>query len=144
MLLWRFKVSILINRRIKIPSFGTVAALAEETAASLAAYYKNAGGRSSGYFVLGDVNEAELVPLFKQLPFTPREEGKAAIFYNQPIRNVIEERTEREVLAQSKLNLAYNTDIYYGDSYYFALQVFNGILAVSAFKLFMNVREKSI
>ncbi len=78
-------------------------------------------------FVLGDVNEAELVPLFKQLPFTPREEGKAAIFYNQPIRNVIEERTEREVLAQSKLNLAYNTDIYYGDSYYFALQVFNGI-----------------
>ncbi len=83
MLLWRFKVSILINRRIKkIPSFGTVAALAEETAASLAAYYqKNAGGRSSGYFfVLGDVNEAELVPLFKQLPFTPREEGKAAIF----------------------------------------------------------------
>ena len=36
-------------------------------------------------FVLGDVNEAELVPLFKQLPFTPREEGKAAIFYNQPL-----------------------------------------------------------
>ena len=27
-------------------------------------------------FVLGDVNEAELVPLFKQLPFTPREEAK--------------------------------------------------------------------
>lgn len=145
MLLWRFKVSILINRRIKkIPSFGTVAALAEETAASLAAYYQKMLAEDQvDIFVLGDVNEAELVPLFKQLPFTPREEGKAAIFYNQPIRNVIEERTEREVLAQSKLNLAYNTDIYYGDSYYFALQVFNGIFGgFPHSKLFMNVREK--
>ena len=82
-------------------------------------------------FVLGDVNEAELVPLFKQLPFTPREEGKAAIFYNQPIRNVIEERTEREVLAQSKLNLAYNTDIYYGDSYILRCKCLMEFLAVS-------------
>ena len=128
----------------KIPSFGTVAALAEETAASLAAYYQKMLAEDQvDIFVLGDVNEAELVPLFKQLPFTPREEGKAAIFYNQPIRNVIEERTEREVLAQSKLNLAYNTDIYYGDSYYFALQVFNGIFGgFPHSKLFMNVREK--
>ncbi|WP_457286604.1 hypothetical protein, partial [Pseudomonas aeruginosa] len=67
----------------KIPSFGTVAALAEETAASLAAYYQKMLAEDQvDIFVLGDVNEAELVPLFKQLPFTPREEGKAAIFYN--------------------------------------------------------------
>ena len=57
----------------KIPSFGTVAALAEETAASLAAYYQKMLAEDQvDIFVLGDVNEAELVPLFKQLPCTPR------------------------------------------------------------------------
>ena len=43
----------------KIPSFGTVAALAEETAASLAAYYQKMLAEDQvDIFVLGDVNEA--------------------------------------------------------------------------------------
>ncbi|MGH2202347.1 EF-P 5-aminopentanol modification-associated protein YfmF, partial [Enterococcus faecalis] len=45
----------------KIPSFGTVASLAEETAASLAAYYQKMLEEDQvDIFFLGDVNEAEL------------------------------------------------------------------------------------
>lgn len=128
----------------KIPSFGTVAALENETAESIAAYYHQMISEDQvDIFVLGDVTEAQVVPLFQELPFTDRAEGMGDIFYVQPSRNVIEERSEQEPLAQSKLNLGYHTDIYYGDPEYFALQVFNGLFGgFPHSKLFMNVREK--
>lgn len=128
----------------KIPSFGTAEALADETAESIAAYYhKMLAEDQIDILVLGDVNEFDVGKLFEELPFSDREIGRSDMFYHQPIRNVIEERSEQEPLAQSKLNLAYNTSIYYGDKTYFALQVFNGIFGgFPHSKLFMNVREK--
>ncbi|MHC5228498.1 EF-P 5-aminopentanol modification-associated protein YfmF [Enterococcus sp. LJL99] len=128
----------------KIPSFGTAEALVEETPESIATYYhKMLAEDQIDILVLGDVNEFEVSKLFEKLPFSDREMGRSDIFYRQPVRNVIEERSEQEPLAQSKLNLGYNTSIYYGDKNYFALQVFNGIFGgFPHSKLFMNVREK--
>lgn len=127
-----------------IPSFGTIEDLEIETAESIAEYYQKMLTEDKvDIFVIGAVKEEEMAELFKQLPFTDRAEGTGAIFYQQPARNVIEERSKREPLAQSKLNLGYHTDVYYGDKHYFALQVFNGIFGGFAHsKLFMNVREK--
>ncbi|MGK0552104.1 EF-P 5-aminopentanol modification-associated protein YfmF [Enterococcus faecalis] len=128
----------------EIPSFGTLELLAPETPETLAAYYQQMLSEDQvDIFVLGDVKAEEVEPLFQNLPFADRTVASPEIFYQQPIRNVIEERAEQEVLAQSKLNLGYNTDIYYGDENYFALQVFNGIFGgFPHSKLFMNVREK--
>jgi predicted Zn-dependent peptidase len=128
----------------KTPSFGTLALLEPETPESLAAYYQQMITEDQvDIFVLGDVSQEQVAPLFEALPFTDRSVKSEEVFYHQPVRNVIEERSEQEKLAQSKLNLAYNTDIYHGDSNYFALLVFNGIFGgFPHSKLFMNVREK--
>jgi predicted Zn-dependent peptidase len=51
---------------------------------------------------------------------------------------------EQQDVKQGKLNIGYRTNIIYGDSDYFALQVFNGIFGgFSHSKLFINVREKA-
>lgn len=128
----------------RIPSFGTRSDLENETAESLAAYHEQMLKEDQvDIFVLGDVDETTVATLFKALPFEDRSAGKADVFYTQPSRNVIEERSEQEKLAQSKLNLGYHTDIFYGDENYFALQIFNGVFGgFPHSKLFMNVREK--
>ncbi|MGG5342684.1 EF-P 5-aminopentanol modification-associated protein YfmF [Enterococcus sp. AZ192] len=128
----------------RIPSFGTRSDLENETAESLAAYHEQMLKEDQvDIFVLGDVDETTVAALFKVLPFEDRSAGKADVFYTQPSRNVIEERSEQEKVAQSKLNLGYHTDIFYGDENYFALQIFNGVFGgFPHSKLFMNVREK--
>ncbi|MEI5994142.1 EF-P 5-aminopentanol modification-associated protein YfmF [Candidatus Enterococcus mansonii] len=128
----------------KIPSFGTIEDLEKETTESIANYYKQMIQEDQvDIFVLGDVDETTVATLFKALPFEDRGAGVADIFYAQSSRNVIEERSQQEPLAQSKLNLGYHTDVYYGDENYFALQIFNGVFGgFPHSKLFMNVREK--
>ncbi|OJG72050.1 peptidase M16 inactive domain-containing protein [Enterococcus quebecensis] len=128
----------------RIPSFGTIADLEKETTESVASYHQQMIREDQiDIFVLGDVDEAIVTSLFSKLPFEDRASGIADIFYTQPSRNVIEERSEQEKLAQSKLNLGYHTDVYYGDENYFALQIFNGVFGgFPHSKLFMNVREK--
>lgn len=94
--------------------------------------------------MIGDVEEAEMVALFKQLPFVDREESFPAIYYYQTNDNVIREQQIQETVTQGKLNLAYGTDIYYEDTDRFALLVFNGLFGgFPHSKLFMNVREKA-
>ncbi|WP_086348488.1 EF-P 5-aminopentanol modification-associated protein YfmF [Candidatus Enterococcus clewellii] len=128
----------------KIPSFGTLEDLEKETAESLAEYYRQMIQEDQvDIFVLGDVEEAQIHSLFSALPFTDREEGIGDIFYRHTIDNIIKERSEREKLAQSKLNIGYDTNVFYGEASYFALQLFNGIFGgFPHSKLFMNVREK--
>ena len=48
------------------------------------------------------------------------------------------------MLSKENLNIGYRTNIFYGDSEYFALQLFNGLFGgFSHSKLFINVREKA-
>ncbi|BAL61419.1 pitrilysin family protein [Melissococcus plutonius] len=128
----------------QIPSFGTLEDLEMETAESMAKYYSQLIMNDPiEIFIIGDVTEDQAVSLFKDLPFEDRKTENNDIFYYQSDNNLIKERSEQEVLAQSKLNLGYHTGIYYGSEFYFALQVFNGIFGgFPHSKLFMNVREK--
>ncbi|KAF1295198.1 M16 family metallopeptidase [Enterococcus sp. JM4C] len=128
----------------RIPSFGTVEALEQLTAEALAAYYHEMMATDQvDIFMVGDVDEAAATALISQLPFAPRATSKPEIFYQQPVSNVIAERQEQEAITQAKLNLAYSTDVYYGETQRFALMVFNGLFGgFPHSKLFMNVREK--
>lgn len=128
----------------RIPSFGTLEDLEKETAQSIASYYNQMIREDQiDIFVLGDVDETQIQQLFSTLPFTDREEGVSDIYYRHSVNNVIKERSEQEELAQSKLNIGYDTTVFYGDRNYFALQIFNGIFGgFPHSKLFMNVREK--
>jgi predicted Zn-dependent peptidase len=128
----------------KIPSFGTVAELEEITAASLAEYYQKMIAEDQvDIFVIGDVEEEEVYRALRHLPFTDRTASHPEIFYMQPEENIIKERQKQDDVIQAKLNLAYQTHVYYDEIDRFALLVFNGLFGgFPHSKLFMNVREK--
>ncbi|MDT2640792.1 pitrilysin family protein [Enterococcus dongliensis] len=141
----KIKETYFTDEAQKLPSFGTVADLANETSESLAAYYHTMITQDQvDLFVIGDIEEKEVAELFQQLPFAEREEDFPAIYYYQTKDNVIREQQVQEAVVQGKLNLAYATDVYYEDSDRFALLVFNGLFGgFPHSKLFMNVREKA-
>lgn len=129
----------------KIPSFGTTEEVEKETATSLATYYQEFITQDLvDILVIGDVQPAEMVSLFSGLPFEDRGDAwKKSEFYEQKQSTIIKEKVDVQPVAQSKLNIAYHSGIYYHGESYFALQVFNGLFGgFPHSKLFMNVREK--
>ncbi|MBM7694765.1 putative Zn-dependent peptidase [Peribacillus deserti] len=115
------------------------------TPESLYQYYKQALAQDElDFYVIGDVQESEVEKaaeqLFKLQERTPESAGETAKKEIKEVNEVI----ERQDIKQGKLNIGYRTNIVYGDSKYYALQVFNGIFGgFSHSKLFINVREKA-
>lgn len=128
----------------KIPSLGVVEEIDKITARSLAAYYQEMMANDQiDIFVVGDVDPDKAAEAVGQLPFEPRETAHPDLFYTQPQVNIVKERQVREPIVQAKLNLAYQTNVYYDEPERFALMVFNGLFGgFPHSKLFMNVREK--
>ncbi len=128
----------------KIPSLGVVEEIDKITARSLAAYYQEMMANDQiDIFVVGDVDPDKAAEAVAQLPFEPRETAHPELFYTQPQVNIVKERQVREPIVQAKLNLAYQTNVYYDEPERFALMVFNGLFGgFPHSKLFMNVREK--
>ncbi|HGF7676070.1 TPA: M16 family metallopeptidase [Enterococcus faecium] len=128
----------------KIPSLGVVEEIDKITARSLAAYYQEMMANDQiDIFVVGDVDTDKAAEAVGQLPFEPRETAHPELFYTQPQVNIVKERQVREPIVQAKLNLAYQTNVYYDEPERFALMVFNGLFGgFPPSKLFMNVREK--
>ena len=128
----------------KIPSLGVVEEIDKITARSLAAYYQEMMANDQiDIFVVGDVDPDKAAEAVGQLPFEPRETAHPELFYTQPQVNIVKERQVREPIVQAKLNLAYQTNVYYDEPERFALMVFNGLFGgFPHSKLFINVREK--
>jgi len=127
----------------KTPSFGTTEDILKETAASLAAYYQQMLAEDAvDIFVMGNMEEQYVAQCFEGFGLAPRQPVSGGLFYNQPVQNIIRQKTETLPVIQSKLNLGYFTDIYFHDEQYFPLLVFNGLFGgFPHSKLFMNVRE---
>lgn len=141
----KIKETYFTDEAQQLPSFGTITDLEQITSQSLAAYYQEILTQDQiDLFVIGDIEEDQIIALFKQLPFTDRETSFPSIYYHQTSDNVIREQQIQETVTQGKLNIAYATDIYYEDADRFALLVFNGLFGgFPHSKLFMNVREKA-
>lgn len=93
--------------------------------------------------VVGDVTEDELAKAFRIFSFSPRKEAVSQVFYAGKQGMDKKEKTEIHPVAQAKLNLAYDTGVYYHAENYYAGQVFNGLFGgYPHSKLFTNVREK--
>ncbi|GFH42769.1 peptidase M16 [Lactococcus hodotermopsidis] len=131
------------DKNLATPSISTVGLLEHETRQSVFDYYKRMLLTDTiDIFVLGDVDETMISQHFSEMPFTDRE-PLTEIFYEQANSNIVHEKTEKEEINQSILQLAYSHPVHYGDKDYLTLQVLNGILgAFPHSKLFANVREK--
>jgi predicted Zn-dependent peptidase len=115
------------------------------TPESLYQYYQKALAEDElDLYVIGDVNEQEAEQYARELlQFNDREPVKARVIQGE---QPVEEKEIKEIqeVNQGKLNMGYRTHVVYGDSDYYALQVFNGIFGgFSHSKLFINVREKA-
>lgn len=128
----------------KVPSYGTLASLTALTSQDLVATYEKMLNEDQvDVFLVGDVTEAEGERFARSLPFPKTERVHPEIFYYSAADNLIAEKQEQEPLTQSKLNLGYAMDVYYGQQERFALMVFNGLFGgFPHSRLFMNVREK--
>ena len=115
------------------------------TAENLYEYFKRAFLEDEmDLYVIGDVKEEDVKKLSSELlqfeSRTPKRVEQQSINKRSDVNEVKEEQDVK----QGKLNMGYRTNIVYGDSDYFALQVFNGIFGgFSHSKLFINVREKA-
>lgn len=115
------------------------------TPESLYDYYKKAFSEDEmDLYVIGDVKEEEVKTFANDLlNFEKRTPKKLELKGVQKKEKVNEIKEEQDV-KQGKLNIGYRTNVVYGDSDYFALQLFNGIFGgFSHSKLFINVREKA-
>jgi predicted Zn-dependent peptidase len=115
------------------------------TAESLYTYYQKVFKEDEmDLYVIGDVNEEEVQKLATQLlKFENRQPQRVKQEVGTKVEKVNEVKEQQDI-KQGKLNIGYRTNIIYGDSEYYALQVFNGIFGgFSHSKLFINVREKA-
>jgi predicted Zn-dependent peptidase len=115
------------------------------TAESLFQYYKRAFKEDEmDLYVIGDVDTNEVEQIANKLfQFEQRTPQQITEYARKNIQSVNEVKEEQDI-KQGKLNIGYRTNVVYGDSDYFALQIFNGIFGgFSHSKLFMNVREKA-
>lgn len=116
------------------------------TPTSLYEYYKKVLEEDSIHlYVIGDINEEEVLESAKQVFVLPAKTTRQHRSENEGKKiEKVNEVIEKQDIKQGKLNIGYRTNIVYGDSEYFALQVFNGVFGgFSHSKLFINVREKA-
>ncbi|WP_034550837.1 EF-P 5-aminopentanol modification-associated protein YfmF [Carnobacterium funditum] len=128
----------------KIPSIGTMEDLAEITETSLYDYYKEMIQQDQvDMYVLGDVDENQIINQLKGFPFEPRKSKQQELFYVQADFEEVNTKIEYQEIKQAKFNLGYTTDIFYLQDNYYAGQLFNGLFGgFPHSKLFVNVREK--
>lgn len=115
------------------------------TAETLFDYYKKAFSEDEmDLYVIGDVKEDEVKSIARDLLKFEERTPKKIETSVQQVKDKVQEIKEEQDVKQGKLNIGYRTNIIYGDSDYFALQLFNGIFGgFSHSKLFINVREKA-
>lgn len=114
------------------------------TQKSLYSYYERALNEDElDLYIIGDIDKAEVGSYCDVLCFaerTPKRSSESVEKNNIEVKEII----ERQDLKQGKLNIGYRTNIRYGDSDYFPLQMVNGIFGgFPHSKLFINVREKA-
>ena len=126
----------------KVPSFGTYQHLEQVTAQELVETYQAMLHHDQiDIFVVGDITEDQVKAAFATWEFPQTKRQHPEIFYKQPASATIKEEVIHEPVTQAKLNLGYQTSVYYGDSRRFALMIFNGLFGgFPHSKLFLNVR----
>lgn len=129
----------------KTPSFGSKEDLKSLSAYDLVQTYEEMITQDQiDIFVVGDIDNKKVIRAINSLPFTSRMPFDSELFYQQKLKPEVQTEVLQEPVTQAKLNLAYQTSIYYNDPRRFSLLVFNGLFGgFPHSKLFINVREKA-
>lgn len=130
----------------KSPSYGFAEEYDGITNDSLYADYQSfiASDAVAIYYMSAHENDQAIDLIKTKLPFEKRTPQTFDYYYQQP-KKAKAELTEKFDVAQSQLDLIYQTPFYYNDDYfYYAALVFNAVFGGSpSSKLFTQVREKA-
>lgn len=128
-----------------IPSYGELAELEKIANLALMEYHEKMLNEDQvDIFVLGNIDENQVVNKASELAFIAREPKEYDLFYQQDLKNVVEQKVETFSVTQAKYNLAYHFDINRKTNEKYAALVFNALLGATPLsKLFINVREKA-
>ncbi|MCI1893607.1 MAG: insulinase family protein [Lactobacillus sp.] len=126
------------------PSFGTITQLEAVTPASLMQTYQQMLAHDQiEIVVLGQVTEADVLPLASALGFAPRAVAPMKLTVDRPVGK-FRTKTQTAHVNQAKLNLAYHVDADLYGRKYFANVVAADLFGGSPLSLlFTNVREKA-
>lgn len=132
------------NEPASISANGTVEEIEKITSASLfTAYESMLTNDKIDIYVVGDINEDEIVEKLKQvLPFKDRtpSEIPPVLPQQHPKDDYVREQHDTK---QGKLHIGFSTPVRFGDPDFAKMQIFNGVFGgYPHAKLFMNVREK--
>ena len=132
------------NEPASISANGTVEEINKITPQSLVSAYESMLMNDKiDIYVVGDINEDEIVAKLKQvLPFKDRtpEEIPAVLPQQHPKDDYVREQQD---MKQGKLHIGFSTPVRFGDADFAKMQIFNGVFGgYPHAKLFMNVREK--
>ncbi|KRN28459.1 metalloprotease [Lactobacillus selangorensis] len=129
----------------QVTGYGSLDDLAQIDPASLWDYYQHLLAHDRiEISVLGDIDEAEVVPDFAAFPLEARPLPDVKLFYQQPLVPDVQEQTKKQEIVQSKLDLAYQIEDYFYGPHYYELLVTNGMFGGNPLSLlFANVREKA-
>lgn len=94
--------------------------------------------------VVGPFETNKMKQKLQAMNLSARQTALPNLFYQQPLRKAPNKHVEVQDVQQAKLNLAYQTGIYYYQKDYFTLMVTNALFGGSPLSLlFTNVREKA-
>lgn len=132
------------NEPASISANGTVEEIEKITPTSLVTAYESMLTNDKiDIYVVGDINEEEIVAKLKQvLPFKDRtpKEIPAVLPQQHPKEDYVREQQD---MKQGKLHIGFSTPVRFGDADFAKMQIFNGVFGgYPHAKLFMNVREK--
>ncbi|MCM0598676.1 EF-P 5-aminopentanol modification-associated protein YfmF [Periweissella fabalis] len=133
------------QNEMAIPSYGQINDLTPLTAENLYTYYQTMLAEDLiDIFVIGDVDEQQIVTLFEKLPFSPRPVIDIKLNYQQPLKETVSQKIEQQPLKQAKLNMAFQIPHQNAPIERYAAIVLNALLGgYPLSKLFVNVREKA-
>jgi len=128
-----------------VPTFGDAKQIAEIPNQALFEYYQKVLAQDRvEIFVVGDVVATQVQEIIQKWPLSERTNNHTDITRLNLARKEIQQKTEEQMIVQSKLDLAYQFPTNFRDETYYAGIVFNALFGGSPLsKLFLNVREKA-
>ncbi|AEV94995.1 EF-P 5-aminopentanol modification-associated protein YfmF [Pediococcus claussenii] len=128
-----------------IPSYGRRKELEKVNNQDLFAYYQQLLQEDFMQIsVSGDIDAERVLNAFQGWDLTKRNFEIPELTAQFDKNSVVAVKTEKQMLNQSKLNLAFDFPVYLRDKNYFSAIIFNALFGgTPQSKLFLNVREKA-
>lgn len=106
-------------------------------------YQKMIGEDQIDIFIVGNIQEKDVLKTLESFDLTARAPKRSAPFYKKDKPSMLKQKIEKQEINQSLMIMGFETPVYYHEDHYYTGLVFNGLFGgMTHSKLFQIVREK--